>query len=347
MAMKILTALQTLGLDTTSTDADVKLAWRDLAKIWHPDRFQNDERLNSRTEEQLKLINEAKSVALDYWRIHGHFLKAGEERPKKSQRAQGPRGPEREWKRPPPREEPRAQQQKQRAEPKREKTRKKPEEPKIEPEIIEPPSFQFGQNALIVVFMLLLVVSFIILLLSSLGESPADKVKKFSNKAPAVSPLRRAMADKDAELGIIPFNEVEEEQEPEPPPESTLKDTFFTLGSDKEWVSKVQGPPLQIKGDIWRYGFSTIEFEYGLVIAWKSSELNPLNVGMILPPDRLYPERYFYLGSLKDEVIALQGAPSEISGGNWKYGEALVQFDADTVINWKNDANNRLQARDY
>jgi hypothetical protein len=350
--MKIEIALQHLGLETSATEADVKQAYRELVKIWHPDRFQNDERLNSRTEAQLKIINEAKTVALAYLEKHGHFLLVGTEQPRKKKPPAGPRGPEREWSRPPPREEPRARTH-QKPPPREEPKKEAPPEPEPEPEIsFEPPApgFNFGQNALIVVFILLVLVSFVILLISSMGETPADKVKQFTRKPPAVSELRKAMAEKDAREGVVPYEE-EEEEIPEPPPESpqeaAVRDTFFTLGSDKEWVSTVQGPPLQIKGDIWRYGHSMVEFEYGVVIGWNSSELNPLKVGMIQDPSDEYRERYFYIGSLKSDVIALQGAPSVIEKGLWKYGDAFVQFEGDTVINWQNDHLQRLKAVEY
>lgn len=378
--MKILDALKTLGLNTAATEADVKQAYRDLAKIWHPDRFQNDERLNSRTEEQLKLINEAKTVALTYLEKHGHFLKAGTERPKAKRPPPGPGGPAgsgARTRRPPPggspgagqqqrqktyQEQQRERQQRQRQQAgKQEYERQKsesaegkaksppPPPPREEPTHVHEPvadGFNFGQSALIFVFVALLLGSFGIMVYTSLGESPADKVKKFTEKPPTVTELQRAMKERDEETGILPYTEIveEEEVEPEPEPESAYSDTFFTLGSDKEWVSNVQGPPLQIKGDLWQYGHSSVVFEYGVVIGWNSSELNPLKVGMLLPPDELFPEAYFYVGSLKNEVVALQGAPSVIEGPLWKYGEATVQFDKDTVLTWKNDLSNTLRA---
>lgn len=40
--------------------AEVKQAYRDLAKIWHPERFgENDTRLRKKTDEKLKEINVA------------------------------------------------------------------------------------------------------------------------------------------------------------------------------------------------------------------------------------------------------------------------------------------------
>lgn len=48
-----------LDLEPGASIDQVKVAWRDLAQVWHPDRFANSERLKAKAEEQLKQINEA------------------------------------------------------------------------------------------------------------------------------------------------------------------------------------------------------------------------------------------------------------------------------------------------
>lgn len=50
---------ETLGLTPGASQQDVKDAFRDLAKIWHPDRFVHDPRLQRKAEEKLKEITEA------------------------------------------------------------------------------------------------------------------------------------------------------------------------------------------------------------------------------------------------------------------------------------------------
>ena len=50
----------TLGVKNGATPEEVKQAYRDLAKVWHPDRFDSgDTRLQRKAEEQLKAINDA------------------------------------------------------------------------------------------------------------------------------------------------------------------------------------------------------------------------------------------------------------------------------------------------
>src|SRR4029079_18185020 len=43
---------------------ELKAAHRDLAKVWHPDRFQHDPRLQEKAQEKLKEINEAYDLVI-------------------------------------------------------------------------------------------------------------------------------------------------------------------------------------------------------------------------------------------------------------------------------------------
>ena len=51
--------LEVLGLAPGASAQDVKAAYRDLAKVWHPDRFTHDPRLQRKAQEKLKEINDA------------------------------------------------------------------------------------------------------------------------------------------------------------------------------------------------------------------------------------------------------------------------------------------------
>ena len=177
---------------------------------------------------------------------------------------------------------------------------------------------------------------------SSLFDSPVDRYKQFTEKTnlettAKIEALQRKEAERARAKAVAQPVETETEE--------VVLDTFFTLGSDKEWVSTVQGPPAQIRGPEWRYGFSTVQFDGNKVISWTSSELNPLKVGLTLDPKRIYFERYFGVGSRRDEVAAIQGAPDIIEPNKWIFGDAWVVFDEDTVVSWQNDASIRLAIR--
>jgi hypothetical protein len=49
----------TFGLSPDATQPEIKDAYRVLAKVWHPDRFEGDEHLKMKAEEKLKEINSA------------------------------------------------------------------------------------------------------------------------------------------------------------------------------------------------------------------------------------------------------------------------------------------------
>ena len=52
-------AYDMLGVKPGVSDGELKAAHRDLAKVWHPDRFLHDPRLQEKAQEKLKQINEA------------------------------------------------------------------------------------------------------------------------------------------------------------------------------------------------------------------------------------------------------------------------------------------------
>lgn len=51
--------LEVLGLAPEAAAHEIKAAYRDLAKVWHPDRFTHDPRLQQKAQEKLKEINDA------------------------------------------------------------------------------------------------------------------------------------------------------------------------------------------------------------------------------------------------------------------------------------------------
>lgn len=56
-----------LGTNLDSTLEDVKLSYRDLVQIWHPDRFSTNPRLAQKAEEKLKAINNAYSILTEHY----------------------------------------------------------------------------------------------------------------------------------------------------------------------------------------------------------------------------------------------------------------------------------------
>lgn len=57
--MRAAEAYRLLELEPNASDEDVRRAWRDLTKVWHPDRFAHDAELQRKAQEKLKAINSA------------------------------------------------------------------------------------------------------------------------------------------------------------------------------------------------------------------------------------------------------------------------------------------------
>jgi outer membrane protein assembly factor BamE (lipoprotein component of BamABCDE complex) len=55
-------ALSVLGLNPEATESDIRIAYRDLVSVWHPDRHQDNERVRRKAEEMLKRINAARDI---------------------------------------------------------------------------------------------------------------------------------------------------------------------------------------------------------------------------------------------------------------------------------------------
>src|SRR5581483_11860208 len=61
----LLNSYRILEIDTDASLEEIKRAYREMARVWHPDRFPNDVRLQHKAQEKLKQIN------LAYERICG------------------------------------------------------------------------------------------------------------------------------------------------------------------------------------------------------------------------------------------------------------------------------------
>ena len=48
-----------LEVADSASKTEIKEAYREMVKVWHPDRFANDAKLQSKAEQKMKVINEA------------------------------------------------------------------------------------------------------------------------------------------------------------------------------------------------------------------------------------------------------------------------------------------------
>lgn len=118
-----------------------------------------------------------------------------------------------------------------------------------------------------------------------------------------------------------------------PKPETPAN--FFTLGSTASIVLKVQGRPTQVLGDTWTYGVSEVHFKNGRVFGYNNfdGELRvKLEPGAFTGP----APRHITLGSTKQQVLLVQGTPTQVRGNRWYYGFAELIFQDGLVAGYDN-----------
>jgi hypothetical protein len=120
---------------------------------------------------------------------------------------------------------------------------------------------------------------------------------------------------------------------------------YFTVGSTKDEVFAVQGPPTLSGTHLWEYGGSRVYFRHNRVTGWEIWPRAPLKVKLlpVTPLDTM--SQYFTVGSTKDEVLTIQGTPSHFTERMWEYGQSRIYFDGDRVTRWDEWRGSPLKAR--
>ena len=114
---------------------------------------------------------------------------------------------------------------------------------------------------------------------------------------------------------------------------------FFTLGSTKQQVRAIQGNPSTAGNNLWFYGDSLVRFEDGKVVEY-SNVAGGLRIEMKPWVQRASRNMCFGVGSSDNRVLSLQGTPSSVKAGVWRYGASVVRFEDGTVQSYSNAGNN-------
>lgn len=325
-------ALQVLGLTADADLSDIESSYRMLVKVWHPDRFQSDEKLRRTAEEKLKAINAAHA-----WLCSGNHA----QRPGRSSAAG---------------------QSAARKNPSSDAAKKSAAAVELHT------TMRFGWKS---VFLYGLVLRCLLLLCAcgvlALGVVVADTFLS-SNPATAhfyaaykasvlrsvnmqFGSTRRALAgvfhlsgNGAANASEVPANN--------PPPEAARPEQahrlskvphahgvqpYVTLGLTRAEVAAVLGAPTAASSQALLYGNSLLYMRNGRVAGWRIDPASPLRVKLwpSRPPDPSVT--FFTTGSSRSEVIALQGTPTLLRDNTFGYGGSEVFFDGDTVVGWRND----------
>jgi len=84
---KLRQCYETLGITPGASVEEIKQAYKDSVKVWHPDRFENDPRLKLKAQEKIKEINAAYEKIANYFKEYGtpNFAKPDYQKPQEPQ----------------------------------------------------------------------------------------------------------------------------------------------------------------------------------------------------------------------------------------------------------------------
>jgi curved DNA-binding protein CbpA len=113
---------------------------------------------------------------------------------------------------------------------------------------------------------------------------------------------------------------------------------YITVGLTKDEVLAAAGSPTADTGDKLVYNGSELYLKNGKVAGWKiDPSTAPLHV-------KLWPDapvdtelRFFVVGSTKNDVLEVQGTPTLLASDKFGYGASEVYFKNNRVVSWKND----------
>ena len=295
--------LETLGVSERASIKEAKQAHRDLAAVWHPDRFSDNPRLQDKATEKLKEINVAYEALVKYHETHGGFIipAAGTAGGREETPVTEP-GPEEDVAEETPGEEE-----------------------------ISGSSWGARHMVFLSVLIALCLVGIVFMIQTrkriDFKNVPHSQPPYQATVAESGPPAGKAAAKPPSPEKIAPVKE-----RTVPAPKAAVAGKYITLGSSKEQVLAALGPPPQSSENRWVYGSSYVEFTKGLVTGWSNSSLNPLNVR--LAPSRETSGESFTLGSSRDQVSAVQGTPTQVSKNRWSYGFSYVDFEKGKVKSW-------------
>lgn len=327
---ELLRAYKLLDVASSATDDEVRQAYHDWVKMYHPDRFQNDAGARAKAEEKLKAVNAAYESVM-----------AGRAASRaNSQQAAAPKTAAAP---PPPVAPPTA---------------------RPNPTVSTAPSQTASGGGL--VFGLVIGALVLLILLgaavsgtgggtstsqSSTADAPvatavpppppptaqqlaaqkkAAAAAKTKAAHAAAAEKKRAAAAKAAAVARAAAARKA----------AAAASKYIHLGSTQADVRRIQGTPTEVSGDTWSYNYSTVTFTDGVVSGWFTNGTR-LKVGFAT---KQRPGATFTVGSTPEQVLSAQGTPTEVSGDTWGYDYSTVTFTNGVVSGWFTNGT-RLRTR--
>jgi hypothetical protein len=336
-----------LGLNPTASPEEARNAYKALVKRWHPDRFPEQSPEQLWAEEKLKAINGA------YQRIRNTRKAAPED-----SSVRHPHPPH-----PSPTGPKDSTTTRKRGKGIRPVTGFGAHVARLFSWIAEPINrLWLARNPRVRRLTLISAVLFLVILWISAfpnpwprvaPKSPPPAVQKPRGPASASAVAPNAPPGSDAwepprlhSLSPRPADPPPDREGPRRLPRSEVRgNSYFTLGSLKQEVLRLQGKPHKIHGQTWVYGLSDISFKEGRVSRYHNFD-GTLKI-RVLPtanPPGGHRPTFFTLGATQDEVLWVQGTPTRIDSNKWYYGFSEITFK-DARVNGFNNFFNSLQIR--
>lgn len=327
-----------LGLSADASPVEVKRAYRELVKRWHPDRFHQQSVLERRkADERIKEITSA------YHRISKEWArqrKVDAQEPSTEEAAQAPprESPAEEG---PPRKPASARSWKSRigssAEAFHRRFRTQFRSPSMKRRLL-------AVGIFVTIFLVLFTTT------SLMGRIPFRFTRDPGVTVPERSPRWHPRPPAEETREARPPAEVPEDARetagvPRFPPDQPggsipsrqrPDSAFFTLGSTQSEVLRIQGRPSRVQGQIWVYGLSEIQFKEGRLVRYNNFD-GSLKIRLQPQPDPENPATgFFTLGSTENDVLLAQGTPTRVEPGKWHYGFSEIQFKGGRVQGYQN-----------
>ena len=284
-------ALAVLGLAQNATQSEVRDAYRALAKVWHPDRFPNDGQLRAKAEERLKEINSAYS-SLTTSRV--------EDRHRQSSAAESTTSPKAE-------SASASQGQTQSSA----KTRppRSANASEFNPSFMKTRRANNSRIAMMVAVLLAgavwAAVKYGPRAISEFANSINDDsaAHQVANSASDRPQAQTTGSDAGPAAGISQKNATDNSGKAAEKPvvnnhnKSAAADrvslivypsddpqvAYFTVGSSKNDVVRVQGTPSRVADNLFAYGLSEVYFKDGRVVSWRVDSSSPLKARLPEP----------------------------------------------------------------
>ena len=348
-------ALHALDLATGATETEIRKAYRVLVKVWHPDRFQGDEKLSEAAEAKLKEINSAfefltsTSTERGPWRPPS---RAAEDEESSTSQAESATG------------EPASTQSPSGA-------ATPIDIPDLAPRPRLWPAIRLTLKTVAVLFALLLC-RYLWIAFEAPDPTGGDVVRIYDKGKETIlkgtegprarfinaierdirrfipsdatiapretpqTPLTGQAAPEASQQTVAPAPQGSTASHPERASAALPKiQPYITVGSTKHEVLAQQGTPTASSDDKLVYGKSELYLKDGSVIGWRIDPVaSPIRV-KLWPSTAVDPSLASYtVGSTKDVVLTVQGTPTAFTDNRFEYGRSVVIFRNNKVVSW-------------